>query len=677
MQSLQWYYRRLRTMSPAEIAWRVRSLVRDCGDYARIRSGIMLPGSKLPDTRAHDFSAGFSVLPGDAHANDIAAALDDSSKDALLYRANAILDDRLSYFDLEEVHHGTPVDWLKDHSSGKKQALRPIQRIDYRDFDAVGDCKLVWEPNRHHQFVVLAQAFAVGGDVRYVDKLVQLFESWLQQNPFGYGMNWRSPLELGIRLINWVWALDMVRHSGRIDDGLWSAIRRAAYRMCWDIDRKYSQGSSSNNHLIGEAAGVFVAASYFSDFPDASGMVERARIILETEIIKQSSLDGSNREQALGYQFFVMQFFLVCALVAHRRNTGMSPAFNDRLMQQYRYIAVLSEGGHELPMFGDKDDGYVLDLGCPVTDVNFTVATGACLFESDHLGSRVQDWPSTLRWLFDADTIAARVTARNSRKEKALASHAFTDAGHYLLQSGRQDSPEAVSLLFDCAELGFGALAAHGHADALSFTLRAGGKAFFVDSGTFDYFSHPEARNYFRSTKAHNTVEIDGLSQSEIAGPFLWSSSATARCTGFQAGPDGASVSGCHDGYERLDDPVAVHRAVDMLHDGPSVRICDRFDAHGEHIARCYFHVHPDAAIEDAGDNAYVLRRGDTELRLTVDPGAECRLHRADDQSLLAWISDSYHHKKPSACVVVEKTFTGNTELTHEILVVRRKNAKQ
>lgn len=138
--------------------------------------------------------------------------------------------------------------------------------LDYRDLRVTGDAKVVWEPIRHHHLVVLARAYRATGDVRYASAVVEQLESWLEQCPFGQGMNWRSPLELAIRLINWVWAVDLIREAGLVKGMLQACLRQAAYLHLWEITRKYSRGSSANNHRIGEAAGVFTASSSFPDW---------------------------------------------------------------------------------------------------------------------------------------------------------------------------------------------------------------------------------------------------------------------------------------------------------------------------------------------------------------------------------------------------------------------------
>src|SRR5450759_4691047 len=89
------------------------------------------------------------------------------------------------------------------------------------------------------------------------------FCSRLEQNPFPLGVNWASPLDLGLRLISWVWACRLLSGSREYellfgDDGrLWPSI----HRHQWMIARMHSRGSSANNHLIGEMAGLYISSA--------------------------------------------------------------------------------------------------------------------------------------------------------------------------------------------------------------------------------------------------------------------------------------------------------------------------------------------------------------------------------------------------------------------------------
>ena len=93
-----------------------------------------------------------------------------------------ILENKLSYFDLNEQYLGTPINWHKDHSANIFSSLNHILSVNYRDLSSNGDCKLVWEPNRHHQLVVLARAYKITNDIKYARGVVEQLSSWLDAN---------------------------------------------------------------------------------------------------------------------------------------------------------------------------------------------------------------------------------------------------------------------------------------------------------------------------------------------------------------------------------------------------------------------------------------------------------------------------------------------------------------
>jgi hypothetical protein len=124
----------------------------------------------------------------------------------LVARANAILSHRFSFFDLRERFLGDPIRWNHEHAVDRPTPMRFSPSIDYRDFRETGDAKVVWEPNRHHHLVVLGRAWRLTGDEKFAQSAVAQIESWIEQCPYGLGMNWRSPLELAIRMINWTWS---------------------------------------------------------------------------------------------------------------------------------------------------------------------------------------------------------------------------------------------------------------------------------------------------------------------------------------------------------------------------------------------------------------------------------------------------------------------------------------
>src|SRR5208282_646470 len=91
--------------------------------------------------------------------------------------------------------------------------------------------------------------------------------------------------------------------------------------------------------------------------------------------------------------------------------------------------------------------------------------------------------------------------------------------------------------------------AGHGHADALSICLQSQGHSLLIDPGTFEYVGEGVGRDVFRATAMHNTVTLDGLSQSEPAGPFAWKHLAHTKSEKWIAGKSFDLFVGSHDGY--------------------------------------------------------------------------------------------------------------------------------
>ena len=699
MQSLAWYVRRIAAMSPGEVAWRVCSSARERIDRwllpgrRRCRPLACLLGT-AGDCDGCGAASGLPVLglstsgiAGDDGKTGGPPQLSVPARAGLLEKAEKVAAGKLSYFDQVDLAHGYPVNWHRDHKSGRCGPRVFAGDIDYRDFRVAGDCKFVWEPNRHHQLVVLARAYRISGEIHYARAVREQLDSWLNQNPYGIGMNWRSALELGIRLINWVWAIDLIRGSGILDeftgkdgsgDGRVTAetpggndngsgnriaggngdgqasfglrLLNSIRMHIWEIMRKCSQGSSANNHVIGEAAGAFVASTYFDGLRGSEKWRARSRRILCEEILAQTYEDGGGREQAIGYQLFVVQFFLIAGLVARRYGEDFPPEYWARLEEVFEFLGVMSEGGDCLPMFGDADDGYVLDLGEP-RDVRAWLAVGAVVFGRSDFKAWAGEYSETAWWLLGDEGREQfdRIPLPASRR---LESRAFAGPGLYLLQSGHRESADRVSILFDCGELGYKSIAAHGHADALSFTLRAFGKDVLVDPGTYDYFSYPEWRTYFRSTAAHNTIRIDGQDQSQMLGPFMWGKRARATCLHWEPREDGGRVVAEHDGYRRLKKPTTHRRTLDFDALSRSLLVTDEIVSAGPHEVELFLHLSEDCRVTQSGPHDFLVSVGLGTVAIRLDPRLSVEVLSGSEEPIGGWVSRGYHRKVPSTTLV-------------------------
>jgi hypothetical protein len=658
MQQPGWYLRRLKQMSGAEVVH-------------RLARGMRMVSSQFTS----------NALPArDALATDFRflppfIAL---SPDALIESAERILAGRYSLFDLEDCELGDPPQWNRDPLTHRVAGVRRAATIDYRDEREVGNIKYLWEANRHLHLATLAQAHALSGDSRYALGIQRQIDSWIEQCPVGRGPNWVSSLELGIRLINWSFAWQLLGGSRA---KLFATPEGAAFRDRW-LASVYEQTrmavgnlsrfSSANNHLIGEAAGVYVAATTWPLWPQMHTWGEQCRNILEVECHKQNAPDGGNREQAFAYQTFVLDFLLIAGLAARARGEDFSPVYWRRVEQMVDFLASMTTFAGRLPMVGDGDDGFVVRLA---PEPGFSahgslIATGAVLFERPDLAAKAGALDSKTATLLGVEAVR-RLAYLKQRGRAGFRPHVqFSESGYYLLGSAFE-TPDEVRLLVDSGPLGYLSIAAHGHADALAFTLDIGDKEILVDPGTYSYHTDPQWRRYFRSTRAHNTITIDGQDQSVQAGNFMWTDHARARCIEFEAGASRQRFVGEHYGYERLADPLVHRREIVFDADQQSIDVIDLLRCAGEHDACQAWHFAENCQVENTDGGLKVTQGTATVYFQWSGESPRVEVHRGAEADQGGWISRHFGRKVPCTTVLWHSRVNGDTELRTRITYTR------
>jgi len=321
-------------------------------------------------------------------------------------------------------------------------------------------------------------------------------------------------------------------------------------------------------------------------------------------------------------------------------------------------------------MFGDSDDGYVLDVESGPPDVRSLLSVGATLFGRSDFKAWSGGYSELARMLMGKRGAERYDAIADLPPESRIVSKAFPQSGYYLLQSGHRDSRDRISVVFDCGELGFKSIAAHGHADALSFTLRAFGADVLVDAGTYDYFTHPRWRAYFRSTPAHNTVTVDGLDQSEMVGPFMWGARAHATCTCWEPSEWGGCVEGEHDGYARLRDPVIHRRRMELNARNGELLIRDRLSGKGRHNLAVYFHLAEGCKLVGRTASLFEADVAGGRIALELDPQMTCQVVSGGDESPCGWYSRAYHNKVPCQTIVGTCASNGTVDLFHRLLII-------
>jgi len=647
MTALAWKINRLKLMGPAEVVWRVHQLAR------RKATAMGLGLASYPPVPSLDrFGAAFLAAPAEVDAS------------ALCMAADSLLAGRWNVFALEGVQLGFPPQWNRDPRTGTTAPMAPGPSIDYRDASLVGDIKYLWEPSRHLELVTLAQAWRCSGERKYRDGARALLTSWLDQCPYPQGVHWASSLELGVRLLNWAAAWQLL--AGSLDDDWRHRWLNAVYKHCHFISHHLSRHSSANNHLLGEYMGLYIASLQWPCWPESV----RWRAMAERGLVEQGLLqnweDGVNKEQAIYYHHEVMDMMLLCQLAA-LANGGSFPAeWLARLERMAEFLAAVMDVGGNVPMIGDADDARMLRLDASdAPPYRSLLASAALLFGRADFKAKAGALDDRNRWLFadaDARWAALPAPAPGAREEPRVA---FPQGGYYLL--GKDfGTPQEVRIVVDCGPLGYLSLAAHGHADALAFTLSMGGQEMLVDPGTYAYHTHRQWRDYFRSTAAHNTVQMDGLDQSEIGGNFMWLQKANAVALSHDATH---FFEGKHDGYMRLRDPVMHRRIIRFDSKRNAVIVEDILECFGEHEVALHWHFAEGCHAETVGQALHVAKR-DKGLHMSCHFGNGPQLHSASMAPIAGWISRSFDSKSGIATAAWRGTIRGTSTIVTEITLL-------
>lgn len=560
---------RLPQMDWAEIRTRLAQALSKRCDLLRHQFGMPPETIALRDSSA---TGKFFFAPGEAHlrAELFKQYLPDQAAE-IIHEAEAICEHRFHLLGYENVDCGTgeqdddkSIDWHLDPIHHKRAPLVPWFKIPFLDFAVVGDHKITWELNRQQHLVVLAKAWLLIHNERFIRELRAQWHSWIKANPYPLGINWASSLEVAFRSLSWIWIdhllMDAPGHVEFRAELLPSLAFHGRY-----IERYLSSYFSPNTHLLGEAVAMFFLGTLYPQMPHAPHWKEDGWKILLREAERQVRGDGVYFEQSLYYHVYALDFFLYARVLAAANDIHVPAAYDEVLARMLHVIDALAQAG-PAEGFGDDDGGRLFNSRRNQTEhMTDPLAIGSLALK--HADFAAAQLTEESVWLFGKHAVAVLApvqashdaTPAKSQPANQLISESFANGGLYLLADS---DPCPQVIMIDAGPQGTGRCG-HGHADALSVRLTMNGSRWLVDSGSGVYISSDRsARNAFRGTAAHNTLRIDGLDQSIPGEPFSWTDIPMSRAENWVLGRTFTYFSGSHDGYSRLNDGVTHRRSV-------------------------------------------------------------------------------------------------------------------
>jgi hypothetical protein len=551
-----------------------------------------------------------------------------------------ILSHRIDLLGSGLIELGSTIDWHRDFKSGYRWPERPYSEIEVTRLNDRSDAKVPWELSRCHQLLTLARAACLFEEPRYAREFESQLGSWLDANPPAVGINWSNPMEMGIRAVNLVWAVATLETWRRLESTLRNRLVESLRWHGYHIEANLEGAPYlRSNHYLGDILGLLILGSVLQGEPSARRWFRFARREFEREALKQVHPDGVSFEASLAYHGLVLEIFLVASHIAAWAGAPLSTSFRDRIRQMAIVSRTARHGNGRIPLFGDQDSGRILPAGSarPPTHDNLLWLAAGLDQQARPLHGEVHP---EVAW-----TLGVEAWRRCNELPPApsVGSAAFPDGGIFVLHSGR------AHVVIRCGDVGQNGFGGHAHNDLLSYELSIDGVPLIVDSGTYAYTFDVKARNAFRSTRAHNAVRIDEAEIQPIdpGRVFELRQFARPRLEVCELTADPLELVGSHDGYRRLEPPVAHRRRFSLAVATGELTIGDELAGNGTHKVESFVHLAAGTSVRRTGETTVVVARDGARATIAFTG--------IDSGELLveeAWVSEEYGVRETAPLLV-------------------------
>jgi Heparinase II/III-like protein/Heparinase II/III N-terminus len=563
------------------------------------------------------------------------------ARKAVLAYADAILRGEYPLMGYGAPHLGAYPDWHCDWVSGKNWPIEDSERMQIVRHDG-SDVKAPWELSRLQFTPVVAKAYVLTGDSKYRKALQSLLTDWIKRNPIGRGVNWTVAMEAALRGISLCLTMELLwPFSG--EEKPWLDQMTASLWQHLRFIETHSEFSFlvRSNHYLSNIVGLTTLSAYLHGGGMRRRLQRYARAV-NREILLQTYPDGGDWEASTGYHVLVAQMFLHSFVVQQRSGGVIAPEFEARLRRMFVWIACLADDAWKVPHLGDCDNGRV-ELLCD--DIAQTALPAA-----ERHSLRVRSFCGLASYLLqipiggdgeDAAWFGLKTGVHAGKPEQKPVS-LMPNSGIAVLRSGD------ASVVFCAMPNGLRGKGSHTHCDKLSIVFRLGPEEVFCDSGSRCYTRSAELRNLDRSTRAHNTLKVDGADQNIVPSDprllFRYGNEAIVSRIALSE----MSVRASHQGYSRVG--IEHHRAVQLTQS--SLLVVDELTGTEKHLLELRYILGPEWRVfsdEMNGKRVGCVIEGPRRLSL------ECEADSALSLSIVpAEISREYGAVLPASCILIQ-----------------------
>ncbi|HUE85923.1 MAG TPA: alginate lyase family protein [Vicinamibacterales bacterium] len=452
-----------------------------------------------------------------------------------------------------------------------------------------------------------------------------IMREWIAGNRLGETRDAWHPFVASERLVNWIFAI----HLSAPVDGIGADILRALAVQTVFVDGNL-ETDVGGNHLLKNLKAMVVAACFWNG-READRWYEKYADRFTRELQAQLLSDGAHYERSPMYHALVLADALELTAMIRASGRSIPDALAGVIRAMVAYLPQMTHPDGEIALFNDSVLG---EAPSPAS----LRAFAACVLDDD-----VQPHSLTVR----QSAISAHLEGPVANPGGGWSPETQEDGGLVTIPALDLRGIALIDVGPACPD----DLPAHAHGDIFSFELSLDGQRMIVDSGVGEYQAGPW-RDYYRSTRAHNTVAVDGEDQIECWGSFRVARRARILDRQAIAEPFLHGITARHDGYARLAKPVYVRRVFVALADSAWL-VIDSLEGTGAHTWESFIHAAPDVSVDHDGERRAQLSRPDQRLAIACFGFAAASVVRGAEAPHQGWYAPEFGRRLPASVLVL------------------------
>ncbi len=377
----------------------------------------------------------------------------------------------------------------------------------YKELSPERDIKYIWENSRFCYLYDIIR-YDYHFNKNYAAFVLGEMNSWIDENKFNKGPHFISSQEIGVRILNWLFAIYYYSKSELLTDELFKKILQSIYEQVAHIEANlsFSQKFVRNNHIITEATAIFVFSILFPQVNEAAVWLKKSKNILEKEIDYQIFEDGTYLQYSMNYHRTIIQLLTLNFTLAQNNNIIFDKKVYEKATLSLQFlISSCDTTNGKLPNYGANDGS----LFFPLNNNNFSDFRPQLQALANSIGQTCfsETVYEDLYWY----GITQNTTLLPELKAKQ-GSSVFKESGYYTYRDNN------TFTFIRCGDHKY----RPSQADMLHLDLWYKDLNFMRDGGTYLYNTDKTTIKYFAGTASHNTIMLDDFDQM-LKGPrFIW-----------------------------------------------------------------------------------------------------------------------------------------------------------